>query len=45
MKPSSTSEDEFMCIDVVFQRHVLSENEDLSPPAMQSNTNSHGQFA
>jgi len=26
MKPCLTSEDEFMCIAVVFQRHVLSEN-------------------
>jgi len=43
MKPCFRSEDEFMCIDVVFQRHMYSENEDLLPPAMQSNTNTHGQ--
>jgi len=43
MKPCFTSEDEFVCIDVVFQRHMLSKNEDLLPAAMQSSTNSHGQ--
>ena len=43
MKPCLTSEDEFMCIGVVSQRHMLSENEDLLPPAMQSNMNSRVQ--